>query len=199
MRGKEILFALGCVVSGALLAVAIQSLSEGWPSPVVYYSMIVVGLGGALVTVRYGRLGPFEGELGSPGVEAGVREQLVRETGRAMRFGREFTIVAVRTPKRYKVDWVRNVRVVDQVIPCRRGLVLILLPETTVEGALMLLRRVTTSSPQPLRAAIINWPRDGHTGDELATQLLSLIREQVHPGEVVMRAGSGVMAQPIVA
>jgi hypothetical protein len=197
MRGKEVLFALVCALTGAALAYVIRVAWGSWPSPVVYYSMIVIGLGGALVTVRYGRLGPFEGEFGPPGVETQIREQLSRETSRAMRFGREFTVLAVRPEGRASLDWSRAVRLVDQVIYCRRGVVLVLLPETTVEGGMMLLRRVSGMTDVPLRAVLVNWPDDGRTGDELARHLLKLIREQGSSGEVVIYNGGNVTTRPI--
>src|SRR5436309_1974426 len=58
MRRRELVFAVSCAFAGAALAYAMHLLIGGWPSPVIYYAMIVIGLGAALVTVRYGRLGP---------------------------------------------------------------------------------------------------------------------------------------------
>jgi hypothetical protein len=199
MRGKEFLVALVCAGTGASLAYLVYLAFEGWPSPVVYYSMIVIGLGGALVTVRYGRLGPFEGEFGSPAVEAQIKDQLTREASRAMRFGRQFTVLAIRLDAHANVEWERAVRMVDQVIQCRRGIVLVLLPETSVEGAMMLLQRVSAMTESPPQAVLVNWPDDGRTGDELARHLLRLVRRQASPGEVIMNNGGVITALPIAA
>lgn len=192
MRGKEVPIAIACALLGAAVAYSARVALGSWPSPVIYYSLVVVGLGAALVTVRYGRLGPFEGELGAPSLETRVRDDILRESERAVRFAREFTIVAVRQTSGTPVLWTSAVRMVDDVVECRRGLLLLMLPETSSEGAVALLRRVRELYTATLEAAIVVCPEDGRTGDAIAAQLLTLIREARRPNEVVVRLNGSI-------
>jgi hypothetical protein len=185
-------FAIACALGGATLALVIRVLLGDWPSPVIYASMVVIGIGAALVAFRYGRLGPFAGELGPPTLEADVRERIQRETLRAARSGRDFTVLAVRQESGSAIAWGAIVRGVDQVIRCRHGLVLVLLPETSPDGALMLLRRVTSTAAVDVYGALVNSPRDGVTGPVVCQELARLLRESNRPGTVLVR-GSGVV------
>src|SRR5690349_20250945 len=65
MRGKEFAFAMIFTLAGAALALGAYLALGDSVSPVVFYALLVIGLGAALVTVRIGRIGPFGGELGS--------------------------------------------------------------------------------------------------------------------------------------
>jgi len=161
--------------------------------------MMLVGLGAALVTVRYGRLGPFEGELGAPSLESGVREDIRRESERAVRYEREFTIIAVRQTAGPSVRWNAAIRRVDDVIVCRRGLFLLLLPETSSDGAINLLRRVREMYGATLEAAIVICPDDGRSDDAISAQLLSLIREARRPNEVVVRQNGSIESLTLLA
>jgi hypothetical protein len=87
------------------------------------------------------------------------------------------------------VRWVSAVRSVDDVVECRRGLFLLLLPETSSEGASNLLHRVRELYAATLEASIVVCPGDGRTGDEIVSTLLGLIRETRQPNEVAMRNG----------
>jgi hypothetical protein len=197
VRGKEVLIAVACALLGAAVAYAARLALGSWPSPVIYYSLVIVGLGAALVTVRYGRLGPFEGEFGAPSLEAQVREDILRESDRAVRYGRELTIVAVRQTGGAPVLWTSAVRRVDDVFECRRGLFVLLLPETSSEGALNLLRRVRELYSATLEGAMVVCPNDGRTGDEISAQLLSLIREARRPNEVIVRLNGSIESLPL--
>jgi hypothetical protein len=185
MRVKEFLFALCCVLSGAAVAFAVWWLLDSWPSPVLSYSMLIIGLGAALVVVRYNRLGPFQGELGPPRQERSLRERIDREASRAARYGHALTIVVMWRGQGPAIDWTAIVRNVDIVIPCRKGVTLLLLPETGPDGACGLLARVN-SADAPVQAALVSCPADGRTGEELSRHMLQLVRKGLMPGHVAM-------------
>ncbi|MGH9173913.1 MAG: hypothetical protein ACRD1H_06130, partial [Vicinamibacterales bacterium] len=194
--GREIVFALTCALAGAVLAFTARLMLGDWPSPVTSFSLAIVGIGAALVTVRYGRLGPFEGEFGPPKLETMLLERIQRETERAARYEREFSILAVRQSR--GVDhWRSSVRGVDDMIPCRRGITIMLLPETSRDGALALLQRVTTQAGVPIQAALVNCPADGRNVDALAETLLRLVRQSALPGQVIFCSQDAVDASPI--
>jgi len=198
MRGKEIVFALMFTLAGAALALGAYLALGDRVSPVVPYALLLIGLGAALVTVRIGRIGPFEGELGSLRLEMDLRDQITREADRAVRYDRDFSILAVRQPG--AVDrWRSTVRGADDLVVCRRGLVILLLPETSRGGALMLLRRAMMESPAPVQAALVSSPLDGRSGDELLDALLGLVRESAQLGAVVMSGSDTVESLPIGA
>lgn len=186
MRVRDLLLAVACALLGAGAAWSIRQLSGGSPPPAIDYSLMIVGLGSALVVARYGRLGPFDGQFGSPRLEVALHDQIVREAERARRYGREFALVAVRQRGGKPVRWTAVVRRVDDVIVCRRGTTVLVLPETTGDGALNLLRRVRELYGATLDGAIVACPRDGRTGEDLALLLLELVRQRTGPNEVAV-------------
>jgi hypothetical protein len=199
VRGKEILYAVTCALVGAALACSAELMLGSWPSPVIDYSLIIMGLGAALVTIRYGRLGPFQGEFGSPRLETDVRTEIGRETERAVRYGRCFTVVAVRQTAGPAVRWSSVVRRVDDVVTCRGNLRLLFLPETDPEGALDLLRRARELYSATLEAALVACPDDGRSGDDISLQLLALVREARRPNEVVVRQHGTIESVTLLA
>jgi hypothetical protein len=198
MRGKEVLFALLFTLVGAGLATVGYFLLGDRVSSVVYYAALIIGLGAALVTVRIGRIGPFEGELGSLRLEMDLRDRVMREADRAIRYDRDFSIIAIRQPGAEE-RWRSTVRGADDIISFRRGLIILLLPETSRGGALMLLRRSMMDSPAPIQAALVSAPLDGRSGDELLDALLALVRESSQQGKIVMLGADTVEALPIGA
>lgn len=198
MRGKEIAFALMFTLAGGALALAAFLWLGDSVSPVVFYALLLIGIGASLVTVRIGRIGPFGGELGSFRLEVDLRDRIVREADRAARYDRDFSILAIRHPSGTD-QWHTSVRIADDIVQCRRGLLILLLPETSRGGALMLLRRAMMESPALVQAALVSSPIDGATGDELLEALLVLVRESAEIGKVVMRGPEAVEALPIGA
>ncbi len=198
MRGKEIVLALMFTLAGAALALAGLLALGDRVSSVVYYALLMIGLGAALVTVRIGRIGPFEGELGSLRLEMDLRDRIMREADRASRYDRDFSVLAIRQPGAAD-RWREAVRGADDLVVCRRNLIILLLPETSRGGALMLLRRAMMESPTPVQAALVSAPLDGRTGDELLDALLVLVRESAKPGAVVMRGAEAIESLPIGA
>lgn len=198
MRGKEVVLALMFTLAGLGSAVGAALVFGDRVSSVVYYALLMIGLGAALVTVRIGRIGPFEGELGSLRLELDLRDRIMREADRAMRYDRDFSILAIRQPGAEE-RWRNTVRSADDIVTFRRGLIILLLPETSRGGALMLLRRAMMESPAPVQAALVSTPLDGRTGDELLDALMVLIRESSQQGKVVMIGPETVEALPIGA
>ena len=198
MRGKEVVFALMFTLAGAALALGGYLAVGDRVSVVVYYALLLIGLGAALVTVRSGRIGPFEGELGSLRLEMDLRDRIVREADRASRYDRDFSILAIRQPGAAE-RWRSAVRGADDIVVCSRGLVVLLLPECSRGGALILLRRAMMETPAPVQAALVSAPLDGRTGDELLDALLVLVRESAQPGAVVMRGPEAIESLPIGA
>ena len=198
MRGKEIVFALLFTLTGGALALGGYVTFGDQVNSVVYYALLIIGLGAALVTVRIGRLGPFEGELGSLRLEMDLRDRIMREADRAIRYDRDLSILAIRQPGAEE-RWRSAVRRADDIVTFRRGLVILLLPETSRGGALMLLRRAMMESPAPVQAALVSSPLDGRTGDELLDALLVLVRESAQQGKVVMLGPETVESLPIGA
>jgi hypothetical protein len=196
MRIKEFLFALCCVLAGGGVAYAVWRWLDSWPSPVLAYSVLIIGVGAALVVVRYNRLGPFQGELGPPRLERELRESIARETSRAARYGHALTIVVVRQERGPAVAWNTNVRNVDVVVPCRKGVTVLLLPETGPDGACILLDRVNAAEA-PIQAALVSCPSDGRTGDELSRQMLQLVRGGLRSGHVAMREPDAAESLPL--
>lgn len=198
MRGKEVVLALLFTLAGVGLSAGSWLAFGDKVSSVVYYALLMIGLGAALVTVRIGRIGPFEGELGSLRLELDLRDRIMREADRAVRYDRDFSILAIRQPGT-EDRWRTTVRSADDIVTFRRGLNILLLPETSRGGALMLLRRAMLESPVPVQAALVSTPLDGRTGDELLDALLVLIRESSQQGKVVMIGPETVEALPIGA
>ncbi len=198
MRGKEVVVALLFTLAGTVFAAGGYLTMGDTVDPVIFYAGLVIGIGAALVTVRIGRIGPFEGELGSLRLEMDLRDRIMREADRAIRYDREFSILAIRQPGAAD-HWRSTVRGADDMIVCRRGLYILLLPETSRGGTLMLLRRAMMKSASPVQAALVSAPIDGRTGDELLDALLVLVREFSQPGKVVMRGPEAVESLPIGA
>lgn len=177
MRSKEVTFALLCAFAGVFVVFALTLLGDRLPSPVVYFTGAIVVLGTALVLVRYDRLGPFQGEFGPPGHESTVRDLIVRESQRALRYGGEFAVLVVRFPKGVAPRWHRVIRASDTVVPCRRGQSIVVLPEMTREGATQLASRLDAAAGASVSLALIHFPGDDIAEEELCPALLQLVRQ----------------------
>ena len=162
---------LGVSIATGVIAVA-YLLSGGFPNPISIANIYLVGLGLGLVVARLWKLGPFEGALGSPWFESEVQETLSREALRAQRYGRELAVAVVRPADRTALDLRRLVRATDQIIECRDGWSILILPETSPEGAMLLLRQIGASRRI---LASVTAPERGRTNQHLETSLLELI------------------------
>ncbi len=164
--------------------IAAQLLTGEYPHSITIANLYLVGLGLGLVVARIGRLGPFEGTLGTPWFEGRIQELLNRETARALRYERELTIVALRPASGEKLKLERGIRATDQAIRCRDGWSLLVLPETDRASALLLLRQICAGSS--VHAALVS-PDAERPRHRIETDLLELIRASNQPGSITVR------------
>jgi hypothetical protein len=162
----------------------VHLFTGSYPNPVIIANLYLMGLGLGLVVARVGRLGPFEGLLGSPWFEAGIQELLTREAARALRYERDLTVVALRSTSGRKIDFQRNVRATDQVVSCRDGWHLLVLPETDRVSALLLLRQICAETV--IQAALVA-PDAERPRHRIETELLALMRTANQPGSISVR------------
>jgi hypothetical protein len=186
MLDRESFYAVACVLSGFAVALGTFIALGGGPGPVISFSMIVIGLGAALVVIRYGRLGPYQGEFGPPPIETVIRDRIVRETERCNRYGGEYSILALRQKSRRSRNVAAKLRLIDEVIHCRKGVTLLMLPETGRAGALRTYERISVTLAEPAIAALVSYPADGTTSDEIASRLRALVRADAAPGDVIV-------------
>jgi hypothetical protein len=174
---------LGVTTVTALLALVRAGAGE-MPGPVAIANLYLIGLGVGLIVARIGRLGPFEGVLGSPWFESSIQEILGRETARALRYHRDLTIVALRHPGERKSDPQRFMRATDQMLRCRDGWLLLVLPETDRTSALLLLRRACADLD--VVAALVS-PDAERPRQKIESELLELIKASHTPGNIAVR------------
>lgn len=184
MLVRESVYAILCMLLGCIVAVGTLLAVGGGPSPVIPLSIITIGIGAALVVVRYGRLGPYKGVLGTPSMELAIRDRIHREAARSLRYGGEFSVLALRPSSRRTRVPEHQLRAVDDVIRCWGGLYLILLPETSRDGAMRIHERISATSPVPTFAAVVTCPTDCDSADELMARLLTLVQSSSRTGEL---------------
>lgn len=172
---------------GALTAVAITVaayLAIGrLPNLGFAVGMLLIGIGIGLVVARLGRVGPFEGEFGSPWFESDLCASLGREVARAARFQRELTIAVVRQRSGDAVDWRTHMRASDQVIGCRNGWFVLVLPETTKDGVEALITRTTIESSATVQAVVMDPSAIHFKPEKLGEALLRLVRDAPEPSD----------------
>src|SRR3954452_12084608 len=120
MRSREVVPSLFCATAGVASVYLLRMALGYWPNPVIVVGVMLMSVGATMVVGRFSRLGPFDGELGSPWFENEVRETLLYEADRAMRYGRELTVAAVRRGPAIE-SWEPAIRSVDSAIACRHG------------------------------------------------------------------------------
>jgi xanthosine utilization system XapX-like protein len=163
-------------LSAAMMVGILSVILGRVPNPVVVAGIMLIGIGIGLVVARYGNVGPFQGEFGSPWFEARLSDTLRREVARAARFDRDLTIALVRTPAAGSFDWARQIREVDEAIACRGGWHVLVLPETTKDGAQTLIERVTLAAGIEVEAVIMDPSVTHSSRDRLSEALLELMR-----------------------
>ena len=170
---RGLLYPVLGLAAASSIVLAFQLYSGHYPDPIAIANLYLVGLGLGLVVARIGRLGPYGGVLGTPWSEARIEDLLARESARAQRFGRDLTVIGVKLVGNGSIDLYRNVRTTDQVIECRGGWTLVILPETDGDGARLLLQRLCGDA-QVLTASVsfdTDRPRQ-----QLGADLLNSIR-----------------------
>jgi hypothetical protein len=157
--------------------IVVASLFIGdMPNPGVVASVMLIGIGVGMVVARYGKMGAFQGEFGSPWFETDLSEALRKEIARAARFERELSIVIVRQQSGETIDLKEHTRQADDVIQCRNGWQVLVLPETPKEGALSMIERATSNTGAELEAVVMD-PSVAHLDKwRLEEAILDLIR-----------------------
>lgn len=140
LRGS-VMLALASAGTGLLLAAAFVT-SDGGVLSIPIACLLIVVLGLALISMRVRRLGAFGGALGTPAEEARMHERITRESERAVRYGRQLSVVLLREAPGSRLAWPKHLRTSDEALIARRGQTLLLLPETPREGALQVVQRV---------------------------------------------------------
>jgi hypothetical protein len=184
VRPKDVIWPIVGVASGIAALFAVQLGFGDWPHPVVAAGILLVALGAGLVAARFSRLGPFDGELGAPWFENDLRETLSWEFERAARYGRIVTVVILRQQPD-AANWDAVVRAVDRVITCRNNWTIMILPETTREGAASMLRRLAEAG-EVAHAAIMQLPIDIENRDRIPQAILAAMHAAPRPGSVVL-------------
>jgi hypothetical protein len=144
---RGLLYPICGLAIASVITASYQLLSGHYPDPISIANLYLVGLGLGLVIARIGRLGPFGGVLGTPWQEAKIEEVLNREAARARQYGRDLTIIAVKPVGKTKLDIRQAIRMTDQLLVCRSGWNLIVLPETDRENAGLLMRKICGGRP----------------------------------------------------
>ena len=145
-RGTGML-CLVAVFIGVLLAAAFVA-TDGRVFSVPVVSLSIVLLGSALIVLRVRRLGAFGGMLGMPRSEAIIRDHLLRETNRAVRYGRQLSVVVLREGRSSgsRVVWNDHLRASDEAISSSNGQVVLLLPETPRDAAQLVIKRIAAAT-----------------------------------------------------
>lgn len=153
------------------------------PNPGLVAGLLVVVIGSALILIRIGRLGPVQGEFGSPWFESDLCEMLRREVARSARFDRDLTIAIVRQHSGRDIDWASSARAADEVVRCRNGWYVLVLPETAKNGAERLIQRVTLEAGAAVQAVVMD-PSIVHNNPErMGEAILKLVRSAPEPLE----------------
>lgn len=161
----------------ALLVIIILSIVlRNMPGPGIVASLMLIGTGIGLVVARFGNAGPFQGELGSPWFEADLADILKREIARAARFDRDLSFVVVRQLGGNPVEWTDVVRDADQVFACRNGWSVLVLAETSKDGAQRMIERATVDVNARVQAVIMDPSITSHDPKKLGKALTELLR-----------------------
>jgi hypothetical protein len=166
---------IGAVSAAAMISIVSLLLGD-MPNPGVVAGLMLIGFGVGLVVARYGRMGVFQGEFGSPWFETDLSEVLRKEIARAARFERELSIAIVRQQSGATIDWKAHVRQADDVINCRNGWHVLVLPETPKDGAQSMIERASANTDAVLDAVVMD-PSVAHLKkSRLEESILDLIR-----------------------
>ncbi len=166
---------LGAVVA-VVTTVLMYFVIELMPNPGLVAGVLLIGIGIGLVITRWSRVGPFEGELGSPWFESDLCASLGREVARSARFQRELTIAVVRQRSGEPIDWQSQLRASDQMISCRSGWIVLVLPETNKDGVEALVSRLTFENHAEVQAVVMDPAAIHYKPERLSEALLRLVR-----------------------
>jgi len=173
---------VGAVLAGVMIGLLYVLLGRV-PNSGLILGLLVIGVGVGLVVARWRRLGPCQGELGSPWFESDLCEMLRHEVARSARFDRELTVAVVRERDGNNINWTESIRAADKVVACRNGWHVLVLPETGKDGAEALIERVTLESGATVQAVVMD-PSVVHSRpDDIGEGLVQLVREAPEPSD----------------
>jgi hypothetical protein len=155
---------------------ALSILMGELPNLGMISGLMLIGIGVGMVIARYGNMGPFGGEFGSPWFESELGETLRKEVARAARFDRDLSVVVLRQHSGTPVQWQEHVRQADDVIACRNGWYVLILPETDKDGAHAFLERTMVDLNIEIQAGIMDPSLSHNDPKELGDNLLDLVR-----------------------
>lgn len=187
---------VGALTAACMISLAVLTTGRA-PNLIAAVSLLLVGIGAGLIVARFGRLGPFDGRLGAPWFESHLRDTLFRESARAARFQRELSILAVRQTSAGALSWRTLTRPTDEAFHCRNGWTVIMLPETTGEQALTLLRRATVDHPEMVQAILLSPNAFGWNGEALGHALTELATTEQHCGAVLVNRSGNAEVVPL--
>lgn len=174
---------VGALTAAVIVAGSYFTLGE-FPNPGFAAGLFLIGIGTGLVIARLGRIGPFEGEFGSPWFESDLCASLGREVSRAARFERDLTIAVVRQRGGEPIDWQSSMRASDQVIACRNGWQILVLPETHKDGVESFITRTTLENNARVQAVVMDPSVIYFKPERLGDALLRLVRDAPEPSEM---------------
>jgi hypothetical protein len=122
---------------------------------------------------------------------------LSRESARASRFNRELSILAVRQTSSGALSWRALMRQTDEAFHCHNGWAVFVLPETSGEGALTLLRRAASEHPEMVQAILISPNAFGWNGEALGRALVELATAEQHCGAVLVNHSGDAKVVPL--
>lgn len=183
MSDRGLMFPIIGAVIMSIVVFLIRLGTGHFPSPVLLVSLYLIGIGSGLVRARLDRLGPFDGQLGSPWFESDLHAALTREVARALRFRRQLTVAAVRTEGGPGVDWSDYLRLADQAFHCRNGWSILILAETSTEGAARMMERVEVDLGREIHGALLAPDANLPIAEQIERDLLALLTDPaVSPG-----------------
>ena len=151
------------------------------PNVGVISGLMLIGVGVGMVIARFGNMGPFQGEFGSPWFESELGETLRKEVARAARFDRDLSIVVLRQRSGEPLQWAEQLRQADDVIACRNGWHVLILPETGKDGAHAMLERAIEGRNVEIQAGIMDPSVSHNDPKQLGEHLLNLTRNLPEP------------------
>jgi SpoVK/Ycf46/Vps4 family AAA+-type ATPase len=155
------------------------------PNPGVVAGFMLIGIGVGMVVARYGKMGVFQGEFGSPWFETDLSDLLRKEIARAARFERELSIAVVRQHDGDAIDWSAHTRQADDIIQCRNGWRVLVLPETPKDGVQSMIERARANTGADIEAIVMD-PSVAHLKNtRLEEAMLDLIRNPPAAGSPV--------------
>lgn len=183
MSDRGLMFPIIGAVVTTIIVFLFRFGTGHFPNPILLASLYLIGVGSGLIRARLDRLGPFDGQLGSPWFESDLHAALTREVARALRFQRQLTVAAVRTEGSSGIDWSDHLRLADQAFTCRNGWSILILVETSLDGAARMMERVEIELGSELHGALLVPDAGPQIAGQIERDLMALLTDPaVSPG-----------------